>query len=251
MPKRASDSCASDDPRLGPDPVGEGPPRLYIVSEIRLYREGLIGSLSRQDRVLLVGAGGHADALDQLDGARPDVLLLDVTAPNSLTLPRRARLLAPRLRFVAFAVAEAEANVLACAEAGFSGYIPQDGSIDDLVDAVRRSISGELLCPPRIASSLFNRVGSLAIAGEAAPVAARLTRREREISALVVIGLANKEIARRLGLSGSTIRNHMHNILQKLKLQRRGELARLWRGETWLQPVIAPAMMVGTLFGAL
>ncbi|MGH7059261.1 MAG: helix-turn-helix domain-containing protein, partial [Stellaceae bacterium] len=105
--------------------------------------------------------------------------------------------------------------------------------------------------PPRIASSLFNRVGSLAIAGEAAPVAARLTRREREISALVVVGLANKEIARRLGLSGSTIRNHLHNILQKLNLQRRGELARLWRGETWLQPVIAPAMMVGTLFGAL
>ncbi|MGH7064829.1 MAG: LuxR C-terminal-related transcriptional regulator [Stellaceae bacterium] len=201
--------------------------------------------------MLLVGAGGHADALDQLEGARPDVLLLDVTAPNSLTLPRRARLLAPHLRFVAFAVAEAEANVLACAEAGFSGYIPQDGSIDDLVDAVRRSISGELLCPPRIASSLFNRVGSLAIAGEAAPVAARLTRREREISALVVVGLANKEIARRLGLSGSTIRNHLHNILQKLNLQRRGELARLWRGETWLQPVIAPAMMVGTLFGAL
>ncbi len=251
MPKNASKWCAPNDPQPAPGPVGEGAPRLYIVSEIRLYREGLVGSLMRHDRVMLVGAGGQADALDQLESARPDVLLLDVTAPDSLVLPRRARLLAPRLRFVAFAVAEAEANVLACAEAGFSGYVPQDGSIDDMVDAVRRSLGGELLCPPRIASSLFNRVGSLAVAGEAAPVTARLTCREREITSLVVLGLANKEIARRLGLSGSTIRNHVHNILQKLDLRRRGELARLWRGKTWLQPVLAPAMMVGSLLGAL
>ncbi|HEU0155578.1 MAG TPA: response regulator transcription factor [Stellaceae bacterium] len=251
MPKKASDRCALDQHGLGPGPVDGGPPRIYVVSDVRLYREGLIGSLGRRRKVLLVGAGGHADALDQIESTQPDVLLLDVSVPDCLMLPRRARVLAPDLRFVAFAVAEVEANVLACAEAGFSGYVPQDGSIDDMVNAVCRSISGELLCPPQIASSLFNRVGALTVPGEAAAVTARLTRREREISALLVLGLANKEIARQLGLSGSTIRNHVHNILQKLDLRRRGELARLWQGQTWLQPVIAPAMMVGSLLGAL
>jgi DNA-binding NarL/FixJ family response regulator len=214
-----------------------------VVGEVRLYREGLASSLTRHGGVLLVGAGGHECALRQIESAQPDVLLLDVSAPDGLKLPRQARTLLPQLRIIAFGVAEVEADVLACAEAGFSGYVAQDSSIEDLVDVVRRTISGELVCPPRITSSLFSRLGSLAIAGEDASVGAQLTPREREIAELVVHGLTNKEIARRLGLSGATARNHVHNILQKLNLQRRGEIARLRIDGVAFRPAASSAVL--------
>ena len=131
------------------------------------------------------------------------------------------------LRTVAFAVADVEADVLACAEAGISGYVAEDGSAEDLVAAVLRAVNGELVCPPRIAALLFARVAALSDRTFRAP-AEPLTPREREIADLVASGLPNKSIACELSLAPATIKNHVHNILQKLSLQRRGELAASW-----------------------
>jgi two-component system, NarL family, nitrate/nitrite response regulator NarL len=250
MPRNASNGT-SKNVGPGPGPSASETPRVYVVSEVRLYRDGLVSSLTRHGGVLLVGAGDRAGVLGRLESIRPDVMLLDVSAPDSLALPRRARLALPSLHVIAFAVKEAEADVLACAEAGFSGYVPQDGSVEDLVEAVRRTVSGELVCPPRIASSLFSRLGSLAVSREAAPAASRLTPREREIAALVAHGLPNKEVARRLGVSGATIKNHVHNILQKLNLQRRGEIARLRIGPPLFQSVLTSALLIGAVADAL
>jgi two-component system, NarL family, nitrate/nitrite response regulator NarL len=112
-------------------------------------------------------------------------LLLDLGTRESLTIPRRARQLLPALRVVAFAVAEMDENVLACAEAGISGYVAQDGSLEDLVAAVLRAFRGELVCSPRIAALLFSRVATLSNGRAVASAATPLTRREREIAALV------------------------------------------------------------------
>jgi two-component system nitrate/nitrite response regulator NarL len=216
-----------DDTGLFPDVSSPAPPRVYIVSEVRLFREGLITSLTRYGRLLVVGAGSRSEALSHLENLRPDVLLLDLAGRDSLALPHHARLVAPELRVIAFAVSDAGDDVLACAEAGFCGYVSQDGSLDDLVDAVHRSVRDELVCSPRIASMLFTRLGSVS-AKRSIPLAdARLTQREREIAALIARGLQNKEVARQLGISGATIKNHVHNILQKLSIRRRGELAML------------------------
>jgi DNA-binding NarL/FixJ family response regulator len=200
--------------------------RIYVVSDVRLYREGLTDCL-RQREVEVVGAGSCRDALDQIVVLRPEVLLLDLAASDGLALPRCARMLLPKLRIVAIAVAEVEANVLACAEAGISGYVPQDGSVEDLIAAVMRAINGELICPPRIAAALFSRLATLSSGPGSSVPSELLTRREREIALLVVRGLPNKEIARHLCLGPATIKNHVHNILQKLNLHRRGEIARL------------------------
>jgi len=201
-------------------------PRVYLVSAVRLYREGLIGSLAQHGGLHLVGAGSCPEALDQIRCLTPDAMLLDMAARDSMALPRRARELVPELRVIAFAIA-VEAEVLACAEAGCCGYVAQDGSVEDLVRAVRYAFSGELVCSPRIASMLFSRLGTLSVAQTAPPHEATLTPREHEIAAFVSRGLPNKAIARELGLSGATIKNHVHNILQKLSLQRRGEIALL------------------------
>jgi len=103
--------------------------------------------------------------------------------------------------------------------------VPQDGSTEDVVAAVVHALKGELLCSPRIAAHLFSRVAALPDNRAGAPIHVLLTRREREVAALLACDLTNKEIARRLHLGPATIKNHVHNILQKLNVHHRGDVA--------------------------
>jgi two-component system nitrate/nitrite response regulator NarL len=187
-----------------------------------------------QSGVEVLGAGSADDVLGEIVARRPDVLLLDLAARDSLTIPRRAQQVDPVIRVVAFAVAEADESVLACAEAGISSYVTQDGSVEDLVAAVLCALAGELQCSPRTAALLFNRVAALSAGRTAVSADTALTAREREIAALVAGNLPNKEIARRLRLAPATVKNHVHNILQKLDVHRRGDVARLgFKPDVW------------------
>jgi len=211
-----------------------GLPRVYVISDVRLYREGLFSLLASQTQLDIVGTGGSADFSDRISALRPDVLLLDLAARGSLTIPRCAQQVLPAVRTVAFAVGEADENVLACAEAGFSSYVMQDGSLEDLVEAVLSALRGELVCSPRIAGLLFSRMATLCNGRPVAPPKTPLTPREREIAAMVARNLPNKEIARSLCLGPTTVKNHVHNILQKLNTHRRGDVARLrLEGSRW------------------
>lgn len=223
----------SVDPRAPPgDPEQVARPRVFIVSDVRLFREGVWSSLSVQPRIDLVGTSGAAESASAILRMRPDVVLLDLAVRDGLSFPRRMQILLPSLRVVAFAVTEGEADVLACAEAGICGYVAQDGSADDLIAAVLRAVDGELVCPPWIAALLFQRLAKLST-GTPVQAPEVLTPREREIAELVARGLPNKTIARELRLAPATIKNHVHNILQKLNLKRRGEIAgRQFRGRT-------------------
>jgi DNA-binding NarL/FixJ family response regulator len=220
VPERAP-APHGGEPRLN---AGIRPCRVYIVSDVRLYREGLSSSLAAHRDLDMAGNGPVADALHRVAQLAPDVLLLDVAAPRALQLTRPAVAVAPGLRVVAFAVAEIAADVLACAEAGICGYVAKDGSVEDVVAAVLRARSGELVCSPRIAASLFERVGALSTRTRPQPALDGLTCREIEIARLVARGLSNKAIARDLRLSVATIKNHVHNVLQKLQLERRGDI---------------------------
>jgi DNA-binding NarL/FixJ family response regulator len=194
----------------------------------------------------VIGTGGSCDFLDQIAALHPDVLLLDIAVRDSLEIPTRAREIFPGLPVVVFAVGELERDVLACAEAGISGYVTHDGTAEDLVATVRRALRGELVCSPRITALLFSRMATLS-RGRAEHFAdACLTRREREIAALIARNLPNKEIARHLRLGPTTVKNHVHNILQKLNIHRRGDVARLrfdenrWRVGGTAELPIAP-----------
>jgi DNA-binding NarL/FixJ family response regulator len=144
--------------------------------------------------------------------------------PESLALPRRLRSILPGLRVVAVAVSELGADVIACAEAGICGYVARDGNVEHLIGAIMGALTGELVCPPQITAMLFDRVATLHSSRPPSPSGEGLTRREREIAKLIARGLQNKEIARCLCLSNATVKNHVHNILQKLHFQRRNEI---------------------------
>ena len=132
-------------------------------------------------------------------------------------------------RFVAFSVAETADVICTCAEAGIAGFVSRDGSKEDLVAAVENAVRGEVVCTPRMAASLFKRLAAVIRAtGQAGPPAT-LTGRERDIIAHIDRGLSNKDIARQLKISTATVKNHVHNILEKLQVRRRGEAAAVLR----------------------
>ena len=199
-------------------------PRVFVLAEARLYGEALAEFLSRR-RFQVVGVGAPPDfRLEALRSAKVDLILVDA---------RLSALIAEVKGFggapvVALDVAESEDAVLACAEAGATGFVYRDASLEGLLTTLESVESGEMPCSPRIAARLMNRLAWLA--GDQPPTtAADLTPRELEILKLVDAGLSNKEIGRRLSIELSTVKNHVHSILEKLGAHRRGEAAARFR----------------------
>ena len=116
--------------------------------------------------------------------------------------------------------------MLAWAEAGIAGYVPNTASVEDLISLVEQIRRGEQSCPSRIAGSLLRRIASAGRRATPPQVESlsALTRRESEIMRLVVEGYTNKDIARQLRISLGTAKSHVHNLLAKLSLSRRTDV---------------------------
>jgi two-component system nitrate/nitrite response regulator NarL len=203
-----------------------GPPELQptlVISAIRLLRESLIEILARSGRPC-AGAATLSEALAPTPPRSPTLILLDSATPEGpLAATRLARAL-PAARVVVFGIVETEEIVLAWAEAGVAGYVPNTASVADLLELIDGIARGEQACPSRIAGSLLRRLAAQGRGRAPAPESKLLTRREQEILRLVSVGLSNKDIARRLSISLGTTKTHVHNVLGKLHLQRRAEV---------------------------
>jgi two-component system, NarL family, nitrate/nitrite response regulator NarL len=207
-----------------------GRPQVFILSDVKLYREGLALSLAQRPEVEVVAAcAPSAEALLQIVECGATVVLLDFVTPGALDIPKELNRLLPGIKVIAFAVSEVDNELIACAEAGIFGFVTRDGSVDDLVASILSTVRGEVLCSARLAGLLFQRVAALSGANHEAQQVV-LTRREREIAELLGQGLSNKEIARSLRIAAATVKNHVHNILEKLNVTRRGEAAARLRG---------------------
>ena len=201
------------------------PIRTLVLSDIRLYRDGLKLALSSVDGIEVVECARYGtQAATALARHRPDVGLLDLLTVENVPTLRLFTETAPETRFVVLAVPELEQAILECAEAGIAGFVTRDESIDDLVAAIESVARGEALCSPRIVASLLRRVAILAEATHATAVTS-LTSRERQVASLLGAGLSNKEIAARLSIELPTVKNHVHHIFEKLGVRRRVEAA--------------------------
>ncbi|MBR0774313.1 response regulator transcription factor [Bradyrhizobium diazoefficiens] len=219
--------------------LGSSPVSVFILSDVRLLCDGLSSCLSRQASLHVVGCGDLATPPARVVDSGAELLLVDIATPQGLRQSAACRAVSERLKVVAIAVAEVEHDILACAEAGVSGFVLRDGSIADVVAAIHNAMRDELVCSPRVAAALFGRLARLsaqAAVREPATGIDTLTPREHEIIRCVGEGLSNKEIARALRIRNSTVKNHMHNVLSKLQIRRRGEIGKHLNAASTPQP---------------
>jgi two-component system, NarL family, nitrate/nitrite response regulator NarL len=212
--------------------------RILIGCDVRLYSEGIAQFLSGQAGLSIVGVADHPEAvLRQVEQLSPDIVLLDQALPESLDTLRRARELRPDCRIIALGVPEQEEALLTWAEAGVAGLVPRNASVEDLHSIIASAVRGELHCSPRLAATLLRRLVSRAEGDRTTGSGLPLTLREAEILRLIDLGLSNKEIAVRLGIEVPTVKNHVHNLLAKLRVHRRAEAAARLRSRSprWIQ----------------
>lgn len=203
------------------------PLRILIVVEVRLYREALARALSGRPEIEQVETVPALEASAKLSVSRPHVVLADSAIVRSADLVARATEVGAAV--VAFAVAEDdETEVLACAEAGVAGFVARDATVEELIAALVTAGRGDVCCSPRVAGLVTRRLAHLA-ASRPADGVFNLTRREREVTALIQVGQSNKEIASSLGIETATVKNHVHSLLKKLHVRRRGEAAAVMR----------------------
>ncbi len=204
---------------------------VFIVSDVRLYRDGLATALAREQQTEVVGtAESAARALEPVAALRPDAVLVDVSAPGGVDGVRALVAAVPDARVVALAISDVEREVVACAEAGVAGYVTREAGVAELVAALEAVGEGDVHCTPKMAGALLRRVTALAAQSGPRVDEPPLTRREREVVDLIDDGLSNKEIAGRLQIEVATVKNHVHNILEKLQVRRRADAAALVRG---------------------
>jgi two-component system nitrate/nitrite response regulator NarL len=224
--RQATEVVVASAPEVLPRPI-----RVVIVHSVRLYREALADLLHREGRVEVVGtAASLAGANEVVRVLAPDVCLLGLGALDELDNVREFVQTLPTVKLVALGVGETTAEVLAWAEAGIHGFVTEDGEVDSCIAAIDAAAHGNLTCSETVAAVLLRRVAELAatLADGIRPYHV-LTRREFEILELIGRDLSNKEIAARLFIEVTTVKNHVHKILEKLGVRRRSEAATLVR----------------------
>jgi DNA-binding NarL/FixJ family response regulator len=208
----------------------EIPNRLLIVSDIRFYREGLADVFARDGAFVIAGMAANAEqALELARQRQPEIVLIDAALPGGPGAARRLAEIAPQMPIVALALADNEADVIAWAEAGISGYVPRTTPWSGLVGFLSDVIRGKQVCSVQVAGGLLRWISQVSRAGTGRRPSAEppaLTNREEQVVRLICSGLSNKEISRRLNIGLSTTKSHVHNLLEKLALDRRGQIAR-------------------------
>ncbi|MBN1542177.1 response regulator transcription factor [candidate division KSB1 bacterium] len=198
---------------------------IFIVDDNRLFREGLVSMLEEQDDLIVVGqAENGREALKMIKKLRPQIALIDIGLPDKdgIEVTQTLHDDMPEVKVIILGMPDLTEQIMVCIEAGAVGYVLKEASFDHLVETIRSAQRGESFCSPRMAASLFSRVAELAGEGTSHG-SVKLTPREVQIINQIAEGLTNKEIAKLLSIEVQTVKNHVHNILDKLQLQNRIE----------------------------
>lgn len=202
------------------------PIRVVILHQNRLFRESLAFALNHQPNISVIRTATEpAELWPVLGDVDPRVFVVDLDLPRrtGLAHTREIAQVRPSAGILMIGVSEVAADVIGACEAGATGYLRQDASLNEIIDHVRAIATGETPCSPKVAALLFGRLRERAreLQRMHAADGVRLSPREIEIIGLIAQRLSNKEIAVRLGIGVQTVKNHVHNILEKLDLHDR------------------------------
>ena len=198
--------------------------RVVLVDDHAVVRRGLAQLLGGADDLEVVGqAGGGAEAVEVVRATRPDVVLMDLQMPDVDGVEATRQIVAEDLggEVLVLTSYSDSARIVAALDAGAVGYLLKDADPEDVLDGVRAVSRGESPIHPKVARRL------LTARTAAAPAEVSMTPRETEVLALVRAGLANKQIARRLGISERTVKAHLTSVFQRIGVVDRTQAA-LW-----------------------
>jgi len=201
------------------------PVRVLVVDDHQLFREGVRALLDSLDGIEVVGeAANGSEALALAEGALPDVVLMDVQMPDMTGLEATRRLLAahPNVGVVIVTMFDDDETVFAAMRAGARGYVLKGAGQADLARAIEAVARGEAIYGPGVAGRIlqFFRASRTDLPVDAFP---DLTDREREVLDQIAAGKGNAAIARRLGITEKTVKNHVSNIYSKLHVADRAQ----------------------------
>jgi DNA-binding NarL/FixJ family response regulator len=209
---------------------------LVLIDDNRLLREGLARLIREHKDFKILAASADADeAMDKVREAKPDVVLLDfgLEGHDSLAITATVHKEVPGAKVIVLGLLPIEEDIVSFVRAGAAGFIMRDATFEDFITTIRRVVGGAVVLPPQLTGSLFNQIanqaGRLGVPRELESV--RLTLRERQVIDLIAEGLANKDIAARLHIAVHTVKSHVHNVLEKLALHSRLEVAAFSRNQ--------------------
>jgi two-component system nitrate/nitrite response regulator NarL len=203
---------------------------VLVIEDNRVVRDELAALLDAQPDFKVVAAAEGANAgLLQVRATKPHVVLVDAALGNhdSHRLVETVRKEAPESKVIVMDLLPAQEDVIAFIQAGANGFIVKDATIEDFVRTIRSVAEGADVVPPALTGTLLSHIADQAVTRSTTAVleAVQMTKREREITSLIADGLSNKEIAQRLNIATYTVKSHVHNILEKLALHSRLQIA--------------------------
>jgi two-component system, NarL family, nitrate/nitrite response regulator NarL len=221
---------------------GQGKVRILIADEQSLFREAVRVVLEGEpDLHVIAEARDGLQAVAEAERVHPDVALLDAGLPNcdGIRATAMIKLRVPECQVLVLSGEEDHRTLIECLEAGASGYLTKECPLAELIDATRAIHRGETLVPPRMLGALLSRlIRRRRAQDEALRRTARLTRREREVLALLAEGADNDGIAQALVISPQTARTHIQNLLGKLDVHSRLEAAAFVRQNGILEELV-------------
>ncbi len=201
--------------------------KILLVDDHALFRSGIRLLLQGEPDFDIVGeAADGLEAVKRAHQLQPQVVLLDLNLPglSGLEVLRLIKQDQPDCAVLMLTVSEDGTELAAALQAGADGYVLKNVDAGYLIDAIRKVVAGESVVSPALVGTLVSQLRSTPRAGIERE-AERLTQREREVVQWLARGVSNKEMARQLGLSESTVKIHVQNILKKLGLSSRVQVA--------------------------
>jgi len=206
--------------------------RLLLIEDNRLLREGISALLKKQPDMVVVSTVGNGENISMIvKKLKPNIVLLDLglRSQNSLKIVKLIKQSFQETKIIVMDLIPLQADVFEFVRAGVSGFMLKDINVTEFLKTIRSVNKGAQVLPPNLTGSLFSQIVENAVHGSNPSVineAVRMTKRERQVIELIADGSTNKEIAQNLHLSTHTVKSHVHNILEKLSLNTRVQIAK-------------------------
>lgn len=192
--------------------------------------------LNEQNGVTVVASSdGQDDILLTMQSTKPDVILMDLglECQNCLDVAKAIKGAYASSKIIGMGLVPSQSDIMELVQAGADGFILKNATLTEVTSTIRVVFAGDKVLPTSMASSLFSQVAEYALLKNKKnlKVAVRMTQREQEVIALISDGLSNKDIGLRLNIATFTVKSHVHNIMEKLALHSRLQIANHAREE--------------------